>query len=324
MEVICFSTQALLTNARIDDRGVVVLELLSIAFTMLLMRGKLHKRVRSVNHKNNKSKSLKHNSNKPVNDCHIGKVIVNTNDQMSVIDSANVPISDNNKVSLNDNDMHCNSEYVLPSKRHTVKISVKHNSNDNDSVIIENKYDNLSVDDDEGEQGEIIPIKPPPPIMLKIIENFIKVLKKINGEWGPVKSKLGGPYIKLFTQSDEASHSLTTFLRTNDMGYFIIVSRSERAISSIGNNHRFLFEKRRIQLTSSVISDREHCDRISNSRQSETSGTTSQNASMILGNSWSTFLISSSVWRSSLALFKLGWFKESWAVTVGWVWLLAC
>ncbi|GBN39843.1 hypothetical protein AVEN_103909-1 [Araneus ventricosus] len=130
---------------------------------------------------------------------------------MSVIESANISISDNNNVSLNDNDMHCKSEYVLPSKRHTAKNSVKHNSNDNVSVVIENKYDNLSIDDNEIEQGVIIKIKRPPPIMLKRTENFFQDLKKINDEWGPVESKLGGPYIKLFTQSDEASHSLTTF-----------------------------------------------------------------------------------------------------------------
>ncbi|GBN08043.1 hypothetical protein AVEN_134285-1 [Araneus ventricosus] len=58
-------------------------------------------------------------------------------------------------------------------------------------------------------------------------------LKKINDEWGPVESKLGGSYIKLFTQSDEASNSLTKFLGTNDMGYFIIVPRSERPIKVV-------------------------------------------------------------------------------------------
>ncbi|GBL85373.1 hypothetical protein AVEN_115947-1 [Araneus ventricosus] len=169
----------------------------------------VHKRVRNFNHMNVKSKSLKHNSNKSVNDCDICKVIVNTNDEMSVIDSTNVSISDNNKVPLNDNDVDCNSEYVLPSKRHTAKISVKHNLND--SVVSENKYNNLSVDDNEFEQGVIITIKHPPPIMRKRTESFIQYLKRKNDEWGPVERKLGGPNIKLFTQSDEANHSLTTF-----------------------------------------------------------------------------------------------------------------
>ncbi|GBN24217.1 hypothetical protein AVEN_227890-1 [Araneus ventricosus] len=171
-------------------------------------RKTVHKRVRSVNHKNDKFKSLKHNASKSVNDCDISKVTVNTNDKMSVIESANISISDNNKVSLNYNDMHCNSEYELPPKRHTAKISVKNNLNDIDSVISENKYDNLSGYDNED-------------------------LKKINDEWGPVESKIGGPYLKLFTQSDEASHSLTTFLRIIDMGYFIIVPRSERPIKVV-------------------------------------------------------------------------------------------
>ncbi|GBM86411.1 hypothetical protein AVEN_34037-1 [Araneus ventricosus] len=194
-------------------------------------RKSVHKRVRSVNHKNDKSKSLKHNVNSSVNDCDIGEVIVNTNDGMSVIDSSNVSISDGNKVSLNDNDMDHNSEYVQPPKRLTAKISVKHNLND--SVVSENKFDKLSVDDNEAEQGVIIQIKRPSPIMLKRTEHFIQDLKKINDEWGPVESKLGGLYIKLFTQSDEASHGLTKFLRTNDMGYFIIVPRSERPIKVV-------------------------------------------------------------------------------------------
>ncbi|GBM90134.1 hypothetical protein AVEN_20264-1 [Araneus ventricosus] len=150
---------------------------------------------------------------------------------MSVIDSSNVSIRDTKKVPLNDNDMDHNSEYVQPSKRHTAKISVKHNLND--SVVSENKYDNLSVDDNEVEQGVIIPVKRPPPIMLKRTEHFIQYLKKINDEWGPVDSKLDGPYIKLFTQRDEASQSLTKVLRTNDMGYFIIVHRSERPIKVV-------------------------------------------------------------------------------------------
>ncbi|GBM90087.1 hypothetical protein AVEN_220369-1 [Araneus ventricosus] len=150
---------------------------------------------------------------------------------MSVIDSSNVSISDGSKVPLNDNDMDHNSEYGQPSKRHTAKISVKHKLND--SVVSENKFDKLSADDNEAEQGVIIPIKRPPPIMLKRTEHFIQDLKKINDEWGPVESKLGGPCIKLFTQSDEASYSLTKFLRTNDMGYFIIVPRFERPIKVV-------------------------------------------------------------------------------------------
>ncbi|GBM17530.1 hypothetical protein AVEN_127265-1, partial [Araneus ventricosus] len=69
-----------------------------------------------------------------------------------------------NKVPLNDNNMDHNSEYVQPSKRHTAKISVKHNLND--FVVSENTYDNLSVDDNEVKQVVIIPIKRPPPTML--------------------------------------------------------------------------------------------------------------------------------------------------------------
>ncbi|GBM17476.1 hypothetical protein AVEN_207683-1 [Araneus ventricosus] len=129
------------------------------------MKGKsVQKRVRSVNHKNDKCKSLKHNANNFVNDCDIGQVIVNTNDEMSVIDSSIVSIIDRNKVPLNDNNMDHNSEYVQPSKRHTAKISVKHNLND--FVVSENTYDNLSVDDNEVKQVVIIPIKRPPPTML--------------------------------------------------------------------------------------------------------------------------------------------------------------
>ncbi|GBN97046.1 hypothetical protein AVEN_149414-1 [Araneus ventricosus] len=78
-------------------------------------RKPVHRRVRSVNHKNDKSKSLKHNANNSFNDCDIGQVIVNTNDEMPVIDSSNVSITDSNKLLLSDNDMDHNSEYVQPS-----------------------------------------------------------------------------------------------------------------------------------------------------------------------------------------------------------------
>ncbi|GBO32790.1 hypothetical protein AVEN_11732-1 [Araneus ventricosus] len=142
---------------------------------MYLMKGKsVQKRVRSVNHKNDKSKSLEHNADNSVNDCDIRQVIVNSNDEISVIDSSNVSISDRNKVSLNDNDMDHNSAFVQPSKRHTAKISVKHNLND--SVVSENTYDNSSVNDNEVKQGVIIPIKRPPPPMLKRTGHFIQDL----------------------------------------------------------------------------------------------------------------------------------------------------
>ncbi|GBN26295.1 hypothetical protein AVEN_22756-1 [Araneus ventricosus] len=102
--------------------------------------------------------NFKNHLNESFNDFDIGQEIVNTNDEMSVIDSSNVSISDSKKVPLNDNYMDHNSAYVRPSKRHTAIISVKHNLNDS---VSENAYDNLSVDDNEVEQGVIIPIKRP-------------------------------------------------------------------------------------------------------------------------------------------------------------------
>ncbi|GBN34255.1 hypothetical protein AVEN_99779-1 [Araneus ventricosus] len=69
--------------------------------------------------------------------------------------------------------------------------------------------------------------------MLKRTEHFIQDLININDECGPVESKLTGFHKKLFTQSDEANHSLTKVLGTNDMGYFIIGPRSERPIEVV-------------------------------------------------------------------------------------------
>ncbi|GBN97040.1 hypothetical protein AVEN_149408-1 [Araneus ventricosus] len=131
--------------------GFVTCLVVNCIFHVPNERKPIHKCVRSAYHKNDKSKSLKHNANNSVNYPDIGQVIVNTNDEMSVIDSSNVSISDSDKVPLNDNDMDHNSEYVQPSKRHSAKISVKLNLND--SVVSENKYDNLSVDDKEVELG---------------------------------------------------------------------------------------------------------------------------------------------------------------------------
>ncbi|GBO41956.1 hypothetical protein AVEN_259488-1 [Araneus ventricosus] len=150
---------------------------------------------------------------------------------MSVIDSSNVSISDRNKVPFNDNNMDHNSEYEQPSKRHTATISVKRNLND--SVVGEITYDSLSVDDNDVKQSVNIPIKRPPPSMLKRTEHFIQDLIKINDARGPIESKLGGPHIKLFTQSVEASHRLAKFFRTKDMGYFIIGPCSEHPIKVV-------------------------------------------------------------------------------------------
>ncbi|GBL55700.1 hypothetical protein AVEN_241309-1 [Araneus ventricosus] len=69
--------------------------------------------------------------------------------------------------------------------------------------------------------------------MLKPTEHFVQDLIKINDECGPVESKLGGPHTKLFTKSDEASHSLTKVLGTNYMGSFIIRSKSEHLIKVV-------------------------------------------------------------------------------------------
>ncbi|GBN69944.1 hypothetical protein AVEN_214835-1 [Araneus ventricosus] len=123
------------------------------------------------------SQSLKHKADNSVNDCDIGQVIVNTNDEMTVIDSSNVSISDRNKVPFNDNNMDHNSEYEQPCKRHTAKISVKRNLND--SVVGEITYDSLSVNDNEVKQSVNIPIKRPPPTMLKGTEHFIQDIIKI-------------------------------------------------------------------------------------------------------------------------------------------------
>ncbi|GBO00851.1 hypothetical protein AVEN_173648-1 [Araneus ventricosus] len=107
--------------------GFVICLVVNCIFRVPNERKPILKRDRRANHKNDKSKSLKHNANISINDPDIFQVIVNTNDEMSVIDSSNVSICDSDKVPLNDYDMDHNSEYVQPSKRHSAKISVKLN-----------------------------------------------------------------------------------------------------------------------------------------------------------------------------------------------------
>ncbi|GBM53034.1 hypothetical protein AVEN_22409-1 [Araneus ventricosus] len=69
--------------------------------------------------------------------------------------------------------------------------------------------------------------------MLKRSEKFNETLKKINSEWGQVVSKVGGPYIKLFTQDEQQHRNLTKFQKSNELEYFTMMPRSERSIKVV-------------------------------------------------------------------------------------------
>ncbi|GBM90164.1 hypothetical protein AVEN_20286-1 [Araneus ventricosus] len=147
----------------------------------------------------------------------------NANDKSSLKDNVNEKC--NTARNCSDND------FQFPDKRHTAKFNVKSNNDDSASLCSENRYRDLPMD--ESDKVTEIPAKKPPPIMLKRNDNFVLDLKKINDEWGPVDSKLSGLYIKLFTQNDESSRSLTKFLKANQMDYLVITPRSDRPIKIV-------------------------------------------------------------------------------------------
>ncbi|KAF8776792.1 Nucleic-acid-binding protein transposon like protein [Argiope bruennichi] len=69
--------------------------------------------------------------------------------------------------------------------------------------------------------------------MFKRTEKFIDDLKLINDKCFPVESKLGGPYIKIFVNSDDEHRKLTKFLKENNLDYFVITPRSSRPIKVV-------------------------------------------------------------------------------------------
>ncbi|GBO33164.1 hypothetical protein AVEN_44989-1 [Araneus ventricosus] len=147
----------------------------------------------------------------------------NSNDKSIFKDNVNAKC--NSARNCNDND------FQFPDKRHIAKFNNKFNNDDSASICSENRYQDLPMD--KSDNITEIKAKKSPPIMLKRNNNFVLDLKKINDEWGPVDSKLSGLYIKLFTQNDELSRSLTKFLKADQMDYFVIPPRSDRPIKIV-------------------------------------------------------------------------------------------
>ncbi|GBL92923.1 hypothetical protein AVEN_54579-1 [Araneus ventricosus] len=114
--------------------------------------------------------------------------------------------------------------FKFPSKRLLAKTKNASVKESEINFADENKFSNLENEDaDIGESSVIpTPVKKPPPIMLKKLDNFTAQLKFINEKFGHVTAKAGGQFIRLYTKDPEEHCKLNKFLKEKEIEYFAI------------------------------------------------------------------------------------------------------
>ncbi|GBN28897.1 hypothetical protein AVEN_190052-1 [Araneus ventricosus] len=92
--------------------------------------------------------------------------------------------------------------FEFQSKRLTAKSITQLEKRKANPFVDTNKFQNIETDKDESPEIPTPPIIPtPPPGMLRKGENFTTDLKLIHDEFGEVKAKSGGIFIKFYTKT---------------------------------------------------------------------------------------------------------------------------
>ncbi|GFT99856.1 PRE_C2HC domain-containing protein [Trichonephila clavipes] len=78
-----------------------------------------------------------------------------------------------------------------------------------------------------------IPQNLPPPVMLKVNQNYTLQMKTITDKLPTVRGKLSGEYLKLYTNSPEQKTELIKLLEILDYEFYAIKSKSERPIKVV-------------------------------------------------------------------------------------------
>ncbi|GFS88756.1 nucleic-acid-binding protein from transposon X-element [Trichonephila clavipes] len=116
----------------------------------------------------------------------------------------------------------------------------------NFEIELSNKFKSLNQEqartstenenDETNEQNHnttTIPQNLPPPVMLKINENYHSEMKIITDKFPTVRGKLSGEYLKLYTNTTEQKDQLIEFLEVVDFQFYAIRAKSERPIKVV-------------------------------------------------------------------------------------------
>ncbi|GBO31515.1 hypothetical protein AVEN_54272-1 [Araneus ventricosus] len=141
------------------------------------------------------------------------------------------PNSDD-EIIIDNNDQDFNS-FKLPPKKLTAKIKNDSERHSEINFTDQNTFSNLE-NDDVGESHDIpTPVKKPPPVMLKKLDNFTAQLKFLNAKFGQITAKAGGDFIRLHTKNPEEHSRLIQFLKDNEIEHFVIIPKWERPIKVV-------------------------------------------------------------------------------------------
>ncbi|GBN23005.1 hypothetical protein AVEN_175279-1 [Araneus ventricosus] len=134
---------------------------------------------------------------------------------------------------IKENNVPDTNSFRLPPKRLTAKNLDATIEQSEINLNDKNKFSILE-NDDVGESPDIpTPVKKPPPIMLKKLENFTAQLKFLNEKFGQITAKAGGDFIRLHTKNPDEHCRLIQFLKENEIEHFIIIPKWERPIKVV-------------------------------------------------------------------------------------------
>ncbi|GFX43048.1 nucleic-acid-binding protein from transposon X-element [Trichonephila clavipes] len=116
-----------------------------------------------------------------------------------------------------------NFEIELSNKFNTLNQEQPRTSTENDK----------DVNNEQNHNTTTIPQNLPPPVMLKINENYHSEMKTITDKFPTVRGKLSGEYLKLYTNTSEQKDQLIKFLEIVDFEFYAIRAKSERPIKVV-------------------------------------------------------------------------------------------
>ncbi|GBL84003.1 hypothetical protein AVEN_100869-1 [Araneus ventricosus] len=165
--------------------------------------------------------------------CPIVNCAVHTSNCFRTNANRTYPNSDSDDEIITDkNDPDTNS-FRLPPKRLTAKNLDASDEQSKINFSDKNKFSTLENDDVGASPDIPTPVKKPPPIMLKKLENFTAQLKFLNEKFGQITAKAGGDFIRLHTKNPDEHSRLIQFLKENEIEHFIIIPKWERPIKVV-------------------------------------------------------------------------------------------
>ncbi|GFX88632.1 uncharacterized protein TNCV_2660431 [Trichonephila clavipes] len=103
----------------------------------------------------------------------------------------------------------------------------------NQEMVRTSTENNTKESDKQHSSTTTIPQNLPPPVMLKVNENYTVQMKTITDRLPAVRGKLSGEYLKLYTNTHEEQSDLIAVLEELDYEFYAIKSKSERPIKVV-------------------------------------------------------------------------------------------